>query len=349
MMLTQTAIRVVDPTEDPDWDANVIKYPECNLFHSAAWAAVLHESYRYKPLYYVQGQLEARGLLFPVMEVRSMLTGTRAVSLPFTDVCEPLGGPSGSSEKLLVGVMEDGAARRWRYWNVHGGSELFGRATASAEYFGHVLDLTAGVNDLLGNLAGSVRQCLRRAEREEVKVRHDASMEGLQKFYRLHCRTRRKHGAPPQPFRFFERIYQWVLRQGKGILLLAERGSTPLAAALFLHFGGSAIYKFGASDERHQQLRANNAVMWEAIRYYATNSYRTLHFGRTSTSNEGLRRFKLGWGSVESVIRYYSYDFGRRMFRVEGDPSDSAASRVFRSLPVFVNRWIGRLAYRHIA
>ena len=38
------------------------------------------------------------------------------------------------------------------------------------------------------------------------------------------------------------------------------------------------IYKYGASDERHQNLRANNRVMWEAIRRHAADGFAILDF-----------------------------------------------------------------------
>jgi Acetyltransferase (GNAT) domain len=342
-------MELIDPTRQPNWDSLVLSYPECTFFHSAAWARVLSETYGYRPIYFVLRKEGQPVFLFPVMEVQSWLTGKRAVSLPFTDFCEPLGAQAEASQPLVSALMEEGAARRWRSWQAHGGANLFGDALASVEYSGHVLDLSGGVKSVFTQFAGSVRQCLKGATRAGVTVRTDNTLEGMRLFYRLHCRTRKKHGVPPQPFRFFENIQRHVLEKGMGWLIVAEHGTTPIAAALFFHFGRSALYKFGASDERHLHLRGNHAVMWEAIRCYATNGYRLLHFGRTSNSNQGLRRFKLGWGAQETRIRYYKYDLRRRTFVTTGDPADSSANRLFRILPLTLSRLAGALAYRHIA
>ena len=59
---------------------------------------------------------------------------------------------------------------------------------------------------------------------------------------------------------------------------------------MFFKLGRHAVYKFGASDERLQELRANNFAMFEAIRYLAEGGAETLHFGRTEKENQGLRR-----------------------------------------------------------
>src|SRR5205823_295553 len=117
--------------------------------------------------------------------------------------------------------------------------------------------------------------------------------------------TRKRHGLPPQPVSFFLNIYEEVIKAGLGFLVMAKSGSRPVAAAVFFHHGKSAVYKFGASDESFQELRGNNLVMWEAIQSLARRGFKTLHFGRTSPANAGLRRFKLAWGTTEETISYY--------------------------------------------
>ena len=50
---------------------------------------------------------------------------------------------------------------------------------------------------------------------------------------------------------------------------------------MFFKLERHAVYKFGASDERLQELRANNLAMFEGIKYLAEGGAETLHFGRT--------------------------------------------------------------------
>ena len=42
---------------------------------------------------------------------------------------------------------------------------------------------------------------------------------------------------------------------GLGFVVLASKGSRPVAASGFFHTKTKAVYKFGASDEKHQDLR----------------------------------------------------------------------------------------------
>src|SRR6202035_1144695 len=131
--------------------------------------------------------------------------------------------------------------------------------------------------------------------------------EGMKDFYRLHARTRRRHGLPPQPFSFFTNIQKEIIEGGLGFIVLAKYYATPVAAAVFLHSGEKGLFKFGASDERAQLLRGNNFVMWEGIKHLISKGLKSVHFGRTSMNNSGLRQFKLSWGTEEEVIEYFRF------------------------------------------
>ena len=51
-------LHIVNPLYLPDWEAQVLAFPEATVFHSAAWARVLIESYGSKPYYCVKYQGE---------------------------------------------------------------------------------------------------------------------------------------------------------------------------------------------------------------------------------------------------------------------------------------------------
>src|SRR4029077_15099455 len=103
-----------------------------------------------------------------------------------------------------------------------------------------------------------------------------------------------------------------------GFVAIARRGSQSVAAAVFFQLGNSALYKFGASDELLQEFRGSNLVMWEAIKFLAGNGATVLHLGRTALDNDGLRRFKLGWGTLEETIDYFKFDMGMEAWKIAG-------------------------------
>ena len=89
--------------------------------------------------------------------------------------------------------------------------------------------------------------------------------------------------------------------------------------------------------------------MWEAIKWMAHRGLTELAFGRTSASNEGLRRYKQGWGTREYGIPYIKYDFRKQSFVTDADRSVGWHNRVFGLMPAPLSRLAGKILYRHIA
>ena len=98
--------------------------------------------------------------------------------------------------------------------------------------------------------------------------------------------------------RFFSLLWQRLLEPGHGYVLIAEHEGRPAAAAVFLTAGETVVYKYGASDERLWDVRANHVLFHEAIRRSCDEGLRSFDFGRTDFADRGLREFKLGWGAT---------------------------------------------------
>jgi hypothetical protein len=340
-------MRIGNPNSSAEWEQSVAT-TGANAFFSTAWARVLETTYGFVPRYFAAGRGTERKFLLPLMEVNSWLTGRRGVSLPFTDHCETSSGAENFPEHLFEEVLREGRDRHWKYFESRGPAPVKDAAPALT-FFGHTLALTPETDSLFARLDSATRRAIRKAEKCGVTVESSTSIEAVREYYRLHCTTRKHHGLPPQPLAFFLNIHRHILSQNMGMIVSARFRNRVIASAVFFHPGPNAIYKFGASDPAHLELRGNNLVMWEAIRWCAGQGRKILDFGRTSVANEGLRRFKLGWGSHEREIRYYRYDFRQERFVSGRDESTGWHTRVFRALPVPLSRFIGARLYRHTA
>jgi GNAT acetyltransferase-like protein len=342
------SLAVLNPLERSDWDNLVAQRQDSSFFHTVAWARVLWETYGYLPLYFTVIKDNRLLALLPVMEVESWLTGRRGVSLPFTDACEPLGSGSLLNERLIPQVLHYGEESAWKYFECRGGEGLFKSNTASQSFYSHELRLFPDEDYLFGRLGSAPRRAIRKAQKSGVIVETSRDLEAVRQFYSVHCLTRKKHGLPPQPFRFFKNIHEHILSQGKGVVILARHGKNILGGAVYFSFSSEVFYKYGASDPTFQELRGNNLVMWKAIQWSLRQGAKTLHFGRTSTANQGLRRFKLGWGAEERLVSYYKYDFRKQTFVRDSDKTCGWHVGAFQNLPIFLSRGIGSILYRHI-
>ena len=341
-------IRHVNPLENAGWDIRLQGCPAATFFHGTAWAKVLQSTYGFAPVYFIAEDSGGLRSLLPVMEVDSWLTGRRGISLPFTDVCEPVCADAGSFGDLWREATEHGQSRAWKYLECRGGKTFLG-VPASATFYGHRLFLAGDIGAQFTGIESATRRAIRKAEKNGVSVEFSRELNAVRLFYNLHCRTRHKHGQPPQPFRFFENIYRHVLAQNQGFVALAVYRQRAVAGAIFFHWGKKAIYKYAASDVAFQHVRASNLVIWEAIQWYKHHGFGQLHFGRTSLENEGLRRFKLAWGADEHRIEYVKYDLRAGSFVAGRDESAGWHTDVFRSLPGFCGRLVGTALYKHVA
>jgi Acetyltransferase (GNAT) domain len=343
------AAQPVNPVHQTDWDGLVVAHPNHSIFHSVAWAKTLTGAYGYTPVYFAGDESGAVRSLLPLMEVDSWLTGRRGIALPFTDDCEPLCPDPAGGRALLKRVFEFAKSRRWKSIEFRGGRELFPDAPVALAFYGHRLNLSEDIDRLFAKFESSVRRAIRKAEKSGVIVSVSRELDAVKTFYWLQCQTRRKHGLPPQPFAFFQNIWEHILSKDLGMIVIACCQDRPIAASVYFQWGGRAVYKYGASDETFQHLRGTNLVMWEAIKWLVRHGAKALHLGRTSLGNEGLRRFKLGWGAEEHKIEYVKYDFRKGAFVTETDEAMGWHNFVFRALPVSISRVIGAALYRHWA
>jgi len=170
----------------------------------------------------------------------------------------------------------------------------------------------------------------------------------MRDFFRLHTLTRKRHGLPPQPYTFFQNIFNEIILQNAGKIVVASGENGTVAAAVFFYFNKTAVYKFGASDETFWKMRPNNLVMWEGIRFLIQEGIKVLHFGRTSSVHSGLRRFKLSWGTKEEPVFYARY-CSNLMKWVQTTPGSAKNfNNIFRMMPSGLNVLMGRMIYPHL-
>lgn len=340
-------LKVVNPLEFPGWDDQLATHIDSSFFHTSNWARVLSESYQYRPQYFISsnGTLE---IMIPFMEISSVLTGKRGVSLPFTDYSAPILGGEPNEHDWIRSVIRHGKASGWKYIEIRASVTFSDSIPAYSTYYGHVLDLTGMKESSNTSFRNSTKRNIKKAIKEGVTVAGFTTDESIREYFRLNCLSRKEHGLPPQPFIFFKKIYEHVISKGFGFITLASYEGKNIAGVVCFHYGGKAIYKYGASDRKYQQFRANNLAMWEAIRLSIREGCKSFCFGRTEPDNHGLMQFKSGWGTKEGTLRYYRYNLETDTF-IRGKPyGNSFYRKIFNAMPIPVSRIAGEILYRHV-
>ncbi len=343
------AIEIINPIEYPGWDNLILATGDYSFFHTSNWASVLFESYQFKPVYFSVLDNGHLSLLIPLMEVKSLITGKRGISLPFSDFCNPIVRQENKAKDAISTILEYGKESGWQHVEFRGDSGLFYNETPSQCFYEHSLELCKDENKLFETFRESTKRNIRKAEREGVAIEVHNSSASVEQYYRLHCITRKRHGSPPQPFVFFKKIYEHILSKNLGFVILAYHSDETIAGAVYFHFGEKALFKFGASKQEYLSLRPNDLVMWEAIKWYCQKGFKTFSFGRTDRDHEGLRNFKSGWGSRENLINYFKHNFSQNAFIQSKQAMGTIQKTIFQHSPLPLLKLVGSLLYKHIA
>ena len=348
------AVHRFSPIEDPRWSDFVSQTPEASLFHSVAWLKALARTYGYEPIAFTTsapGQKIENGLVFCVVD--SKLTGRRAVSVPFSDYCQPLTGSKEELTLLLRAAEAEVAAKAWRYFEVRpliptGVSRA--NWQTSAIYLHHQVNLEPNLQTLFKNLhKDSVQRKIQRAERERLRYESGTSETLLNAFYRLMVQTRSRHGVPPQPKQWFRSLVEAF---GSHLQIrVAFSGEKAIASTMTIRHKDILIYKYGGSDIEYNKLGGMHLLYWNAIQDAKNWGLRTFDLGRTDADQTGLITFIRRWGSSESSICYSRFT-GTGEVRHGFEPSTPnwkmrAAKTFFRKAPNKLLPLVGDVLYRH--
>jgi len=328
-------------------------HPHASIFHTSGWLEALRRTYGYEPVAFTHSApgSDLRDAIV-LCRIRSWLTGCRMVSLPFSDHCQPLLDGEESFLPFLSSLKSAFERENWKYLEVRPlfwpgttmGSDL---TTSQGDQFHfHRLDLEPDLNALFrGFHKNSMRQMIRRAEREGLTHEEGRSRSLLDLFYKLLVRTRRRQRLPPQPFGWFLNLADCL--GDRLTIRLASKDGQPVASILTLAYKQTLVHKYGCSDERFHNLGGMPLLFWRAIQSAKEAGLQELDLGRSDLGNEGLFQFKGHLGAACSRISYYRYPAQAPASSVR-----SWAGGTLRSLLSHFPDWglvpIGKYFYKHL-
>jgi len=337
---------LIQPT-DPRWMEFIQTCPDANIFHHPAWMELMHRCYGYSAaiLAIPDGPGSIRAGL-PFMKVNSFLTGRRWVSLPFSDYCRPLFRDEAALAELtgqLVCIFRSEAIKRMEVrWRLPGQAGI----QQVSEFVLHTIKLDPDPVQVAKRFKRTHLQNIHQAEERGVSVESGDRLEHMKAFYALQLETRKRHGVPAQPWKYFELLWQHIVKAGMGFVLLATKENEYIAGMVYLGWGCTLIAKYAASREDKFNLRPNNLLFWEGIRRGCQHGFAVFDMGRTEKENTGLRNFKSRWGAREEPLEYSI--LSRKPYSLSSGRLDRILHAVIGNSPLWVCRICGELLYRHV-
>jgi len=339
----------LNPLSDPRWKLFVESHPDASVFHRVEWLQALNSCYGYMPAALTLSRPESpleNGLL--LCEVRSRLTGSRLVSIPFSDHCEPLISGSEELDTFLAHLAKRIKEERWRYFELRPILHTFDeqqRISISQSYYLHRLDLRPSLETLYKQFhKDSVQRKIRRAEREALRYEEGNSETLLRHFYKLMIMTRRRHGLPPQPLKWFRAVLACLGRNAQ--IRVALKGETPVASILTLTTPTTMTYKYGCSDSRFSNLGGTALLFWNAIRQAKAQGIEQFDLGRSDIANTGLITFKERWGAGRCSVNYWRHPVKAASYNPEH--LIKHAQKLISISPDHVLVMLGNFFYPHV-
>ncbi len=342
-------VHVFNPLADSRWDDFVRDHPQASAFHQRGWLEALARTYDYEPLVLTSAppwQPLSNGIVF--CRVSSWLTGSRLVSLPFADHCQPLVRNQDEIEEFTQWLRTECDRQQWKYielrpLNAQGTISVI---PADRAFYFHELDLNPSVGQLFERLhKDSIQRKVRRAEREGLTCEAGSSSSLKAAFYSLLLTTRRRHKLLPQPRIWFKNLCECM---GDTLRIrVARKGSMPIAAIMTLQHRSTIIYKYGCSDERFHNLGGIPFLFWKLIEESKATGAEVIDFGRSDLDQPSLITFKDKFGASKRLLTYCRY--ANLQVKKGVSPLNWRGVRhVFSILPNMALAAGGRLLYRHM-
>ena len=346
-----TDVHLANPLSDSRWDDLVARHPQATAFHRSGWLQALARTYGYEPLVLTSsraGQDLRDGIV--LCRVSSWITGSRLVSLPFADHCQPLLNDLAEYREFDVRLRAECERRHCKHvelrpvwWSEQPGSGL----QPSRSYCFHELDLSPSLVKIFrGMHKDSIQRKIRRAERERLTYEVGSSDQLVDDFYRLLLITRRRQQLLPQPRAWFKNLVCCMV--GDAQIRVARKNGIAIAAILTLRHRSSVIYKYGCSDDKYHSLGSMPFLFWKLIEESKESGAERIDFGRSDLDHQSLIAFKDRFGARRQLLTYYRYPHAER----GTEPAKTWVARALRHLlpvlPDSVLSTTGRLLYRHI-
>ncbi len=173
----------------------------------------------------------------------------------------------------------------------------------------HILDIRTNLDEIWKRTHDSFKSAVKQGQNSGITVKR-CEKRDLKKFYELHLRLRKnKYRLFPQPYRFFDTIWDQFMNKDKGVLLGAyDLQGHFIAGTIYLMAGNSLYYKFNTSDMKALKYRPNNVLFWEGIKYAKYRNLDYIDLGSSGYQQNGLILFKDHTGAEISDITHLGYN-----------------------------------------
>ena len=191
-----------------------------------------------------------------------------------------------------------------------------------------ILDLQQSDDALLGDMTKKHRQYIRKSEREpSLEIRPVTSLEQLEECLAIYEQTAERAQFGLHEHQYYVDAFEQL--GDRNAIWASYEHNLPVAFLWLTHSDRTSFELYGGMSARGQELRANYALKWHAIRTMKARGVHRYDLG--GLINDGVTTFKKGFASHENVLAG-TWDYPLSTLYTLWSGLLPTAKKVFRSI-----------------
>jgi CelD/BcsL family acetyltransferase involved in cellulose biosynthesis len=302
---TALALRQLDYSR-VDWE-ELDSYTDRNVFQTREWFSFVEKTQRAQPVVAALTHEGEKVGFFTGLVVRRY--GVRILGSPLRGWTTGYLGFNlrpGVSRRAAVAALPPFAFRTLRclYFELRdrslslGEVEGLGWKTSAKTIF--EVDLRRSEDEIFAGMTSACRRCIRKAENVGVTIEEAHDPEFAEDYYaQLRDVFAKQSLVPTYDSARLVELIRHLLPTGRLLLLRARDGDGKcIATGIFPAMNGRMYFWGGASWRSHQILRPNEALMWQAMRYWKARGVEWGDLG-------GGAEYKRKYGPHEVTVPFF--------------------------------------------
>jgi hypothetical protein len=197
-------------------------------------------------------------------------------------------------------------------------------------YEGHLnflIDLDSPKDEIWDEIRSNAQRNVRKARRSGVEIRVAEDLQGVEVGYGVLSRVYRRIQVPLPDRSLFRAAFEILHPKDMFRLFLAKVDGIDIGAMTLLIHKGVVTYWYTGAPRKYSSYRANDFLVWHALRWSHECGHHTFDFGGGGKPDEeyGVRDFKAKFGGelvnygrnigVHSPLRLRASKMGYRVLR----------------------------------
>jgi hypothetical protein len=145
------------------------------------------------------------------------------------------------------------------------------------------------------------RAAIRRPIKNNITIEFSNDFNPL---YEMHNENISGKGGIVKPRSFFQKILN-TFKEGEFDIMYAKKGSEIIAGLLLFYFKDTVEYFTPATFIKYRKEQGISLLIFKGMKKAIKNGYRYWNFGGTWKTQEGVYKFKRGWGAKDYPYYYY--------------------------------------------